>query len=195
MHNPSAWTWDSQFVTHIDSRNGIILYGNMTIHLFTLYVLLIQYFLWASEVWPGNGLVVSAYPPLYCHLGAVWLRSCVWGCHITRCASVTFHAFQAFLLKAMREAICIHIGQGGLAGLETLLGLDTGFFRNSSHRHTSCNMHRKPQGLRVSTLPTIPTQFFKRLLQGLPLAGGASCCTDNCKGMCTFNRKHLPRQK
>eukprot|EP00435_Cladocopium_sp_Y103_P026616 s2909_g6.t1 len=36
------------------------------------------------------------------------------GCHITRCASVTFHAFQAFLLKAMREAICIHIGQGGV---------------------------------------------------------------------------------
>ena len=74
--------------------------------------------------WHGATYKITTQTWGYHHcqdLGAVWLRSCVWGCHIARCASVTFHAFQAFLLEAMREAICIHIGQGGLAGL-TIVG-------------------------------------------------------------------------
>ena len=52
-----------------------------------------------------------AYRP--CMFG---LKDCARGSHITRCASVTVRAVKPFLFEAMREAICIHIGQGGVAG-------------------------------------------------------------------------------
>eukprot|EP00438_Fugacium_kawagutii_P001587 Skav221829 [mRNA] locus=scaffold885:255567:286432:+ [translate_table: standard] len=48
---------------------------------------------------------------------AFWLRSSARSCHITRCAFDTFRSLRfsfAFSFEAMREAICIHIGQGGI---------------------------------------------------------------------------------
>ena len=44
-----------------------------------------------------------------CRLGS---RICAWGCHIARCAERHFPTLSRYF-EAMREAICIHIGQGG----------------------------------------------------------------------------------
>ena len=50
------------------------------------------------------------------HLGYFCLplgsRICAWGCHIARCAERHFPTLSRYF-EAMREAICIHIGQGG----------------------------------------------------------------------------------
>ena len=47
-----------------------------------------------------------------CRLHPVGSRICAWGCHIARCAERHFPTLSCYF-EAMREAICIHIGQGG----------------------------------------------------------------------------------
>ena len=47
-----------------------------------------------------------------CCLQSLGSRICAWGCHIARCAERHFPTLSRYF-EAMREAICIHIGQGG----------------------------------------------------------------------------------
>ena len=47
-----------------------------------------------------------------CRLQPLGSRICAWGCHIARCAERHFPTLSRYF-EAMREAICIHIGQGG----------------------------------------------------------------------------------